>query len=205
MDLDFKQILKGSMGNENTVEHRFEGDALIISCMDCDLAPEPATKECMKCIVDRMSESGGAKRIVLRTGKDIEISGASGQMIRNISSMKRCSGSLVRNKGRCKRCPSSRDRAMEALWNDFPYPNYSAARGCLGDSGPYEMCDRCIASTQRTISQIESDLDEMRRGRYREWQRGSPRSRYLRSSLSPSLLRKLTANAAIFWRPSPDR
>lgn len=167
MDLDFKQILKGSMKDENAVEHRFEGDALVIGCLDCDYAPEPASKECLKCIVDRMSKSGGAKRIVLRTGKDIEISGLSGQIIRSISSMKRCSCSVVRNKGRCKRCPSSRDKAMEALWNDFPYPNYSAARGCLEESGPYDVCERCIASTQRTIMQIESDLEEIRKGRYR--------------------------------------
>jgi len=165
MDLDFKQILKGSMGKENMVEHHFEGDALIIGCLDCDYAPEPASKECFKCMVDRMSESGGAKRIVLRTGRDLEISGPSGQIIRNISSIKRCSGSVTRNKGRCRRCHSSRNIVMEILWESFPFPNYSAARAALEDSGSDEECVRCIASTQRTVSQIESDLEDIRKGR----------------------------------------
>jgi len=164
MDVDFKQILRGSMGKDDGVEHHFEGDALVIECFDCEYTPEPGSKECLKCMVDRMSESGGTKRIVLRTGRDLEISGSSGQIIKSISSMKSCSTSLSNSKGRCKRCPSSRNRVMEALWEDFPFPDYVSAKATLSDGSTDEKCTRCIASTQRTISQIESDLEDIRKG-----------------------------------------
>jgi len=163
MDLDFKQILQGSIKKERTVEHRFEGDALVIGCMDCGYAPEPGSKECMRCMVDRMAEAGGANRIVLRTGRDLEISGESGQAIKRMASMRRCSTSLTRDKGRCKRCPMHRNRVMDAAWQDFPYPNYLGARSLLDGAGGDEMCVRCTASTMRALAQMESDLEDIRK------------------------------------------
>ncbi len=162
MDIDFKQILLGTAERERDVEHHFEGNALIIDCIGCRYSPEPGSKECMKCMVERMSDSGGADRIILRTGKDLEISGESGQTIRRLANMRRGSFSVVRNKGRCRRCPSQRNKVMDFAWKDFPYPNYYGARELLDDSDD-EMCSRCIASTERAISQMESEMEEIRR------------------------------------------
>ena len=162
MDIDFRQILMGPSDKERGVGHRFEGDALIIECIGCEYMPDPGTKECMKCMVDMVCESGGADRIILRTGKDLEISGDPGQAIRRLASMKRSSFSAVRNKGRCRRCPSQRNTVMEAAWRDFPYPNYHGAREVLGDPDG-EMCSRCMASTERALSQMESGMEDIRK------------------------------------------
>lgn len=164
MDLDFRQILLGSIDKGNTADHRFEGDALIIECTDCGLMPEPGSKECMKCIVDRISESGGADRVILRTGRDLEISGRSGLAIRKIASLKRSSCSYVRDRGRCKRCPAQRAKVMEMIWEDFLHPNYHGAKELLDDSPDNEECMRCVSSTKRSIVQIEADIEEIRRG-----------------------------------------
>ena len=163
MDIDIKHILRGPSDDDKHVMHHFEGIALIIECGDCEYLPEPGSKECMRCMVDRMSESGGADRIILRTGRDLEISGESGQTIRKLASIKRNSCSVVRNKGRCKRCPSQRNRVMETAWKDFPYPNYYGARELLEDSDD-EVCSKCIASTERVLSQMESDIEDIRKG-----------------------------------------
>ncbi len=163
MDIDFKRILMGSPDDDGCVEIHFEGNALIIECSGCEYLPEPGSKECMRCMVDRMSESGGADRIILRTGRDLEISGESGQTIRRLASIKRSSCSIVHNKGRCKRCPSQRNKVMETAWKDFPYPNYYGAKELLEDSDD-EVCSRCIASTERALSQMESDMEDIRKG-----------------------------------------
>lgn len=164
MDLDFKQILLGSMSKEGTVEHRFEGNALIIECRECGFMPEPGSKECMRCMVERMSESGGVDRIILRTGRDLEISGRTGQALKRMASLKRGSCSVVRNTGRCRRCPSQRNRVMETVWNDFPYPNFYGGKALLDDDKGDETCMRCISSTRRAIAQIETDMEDLRKG-----------------------------------------
>ena len=57
-------------------------DLLTIDCRGCGYAPVPGSKECLGCMVERMSAVGGADRLILRTGRDTEISGRAGRAVR---------------------------------------------------------------------------------------------------------------------------
>jgi len=163
MDLDFKGFLKVPT-KKNDVEHHMEDDALVINCLDCGLMPVPGSKECLRCMVDRMSVSGGAVRIILRAGKDLEISGRSGQVIRSISSLKRGSIPVREPERRCRNCNMSKSAVLDRVWESFPDAGFSAARSMIDSEGSDEGCGRCIRSTQRALEQLESDLESIRSG-----------------------------------------
>jgi len=82
MDERIGRLMSGLRKDKETVQCSVEGNAMIIDCSGCELMPEPGTPECMRCMVDRMSGCGGTERIILRTGKDLEISGNSARAIR---------------------------------------------------------------------------------------------------------------------------
>jgi hypothetical protein len=164
MDKDIVARILGSVRkrSENEVEHTFEGDALIIRCMDCRYRPDPGSLECFRCMVSRMYGSGGAQRVILRTGMDTEISGKSGQALRRISSLRRWSDPIGVPDRRCRSCPRSRTIVMGGLWESFPEMDFEGTRGHLAEEGTDDRCTRCIASTRRALEQVEAEIDGIR-------------------------------------------
>lgn len=162
MDLDIKGMLNIPANKKNAVANHIEGDALVIGCIDCDYTPIPGSRECFRCMVETMASAGSTSRIVLRAGKDLEISGKSSQMIRSISSLRRNSAP-VREEGRkCRNCNMSRNVVMDAVWDSFPDAGFSAARSMVDSEPGDASCERCVRSTQRALEQLERDLEDVR-------------------------------------------
>jgi len=136
-----------------------DGNALVIDCSVCELMPEPGSTECMRCMVAKMSAEGGAERIILRTGKDLEISGNSARAIRGIASLKRWSIPLKERERRCTRCESSRTHVMNVVWESFPEQEFYSARSILSRGPESDSCSLCLRMTARALDQLESDLE----------------------------------------------
>ena len=164
MDKDIVDRILGSVRKrtENEAEHTFEGDALVIKCMDCGYRPDPGSLECFRCMVSRMYGSGGVQRVILRTGMDTEISGRSGQALRRISSLRRWSDPIGMPDRRCRSCPRSRTAVMDGLWGSFPELDFEGAKGALSEEGADERCARCVSSTMRALVQAEAEMDSIR-------------------------------------------
>ncbi len=139
-----------------------DGNALIIDCTGCGLMPEPGSTECLRCMVNMMGSEGGAERIILRTGKDLEISGSSAKAVRGIASLKRWSVPLRERERRCVRCESSRTHVMNVVWDSFPESGFDAARDRLSKGPESDSCSLCLRMTGRALDQLESDLDRVR-------------------------------------------
>ena len=138
-----------------------EGNALVILCKDCEYTPEPASRECLRCMVERMSELGGSDRIILRTGKDVEISGRSGNLIRNLSSLRRWSMPAESTGYRCRRCNCSRSSVMRDLWDEFPEMGFPDMKYRLNQEGLDGDCRECIRSSIIAVEQLQSDIDRI--------------------------------------------
>ena len=138
-----------------------EGDALIIDCRSCTYAPEPGSSECFRCMVDSMSCSGGSSRIILRAGKDIEVSGRSGDTIRKLASLKRWSIPIQECARECRRCDLSRKVIISSLWEEFPNMDFGSAMESLDTTGRNEGCSVCLRSTRRALEQLQSDIDSV--------------------------------------------
>ena len=162
MDERIGRLMSGLRKDKETVQCSVEGNAMIIDCSGCELMPEPGTPECMRCMVDRMSGCGGTERIILRTGKDLEISGNSAKAIRGIASLKRWSVPLKERDRRCRRCGTSRTRVMNVVWESFPDPGFHSAKELLGTASKDESCASCLRLTARALEQLESDLERIR-------------------------------------------
>jgi len=105
----------------------------------------------------------GCERIILRTGKDIEISGRSGSTIRRIASIKRWSVPMVDNRFKCRKCARSRTAVMDRIWKAFPDLQFENVYRML-DTKPGEPdCSKCIRATRKAVEQIESDIESVRR------------------------------------------
>ena len=109
-----------------------------------------------------MYGSGGAQRVILRTGMDTEISGKSGQALRRISSLRRWSDPIGVPDRRCRSCPRSRTIVMGGLWESFPEMDFEGTRGHLTEDGTDDRCSRCIASTRRALEQVEAEIESIR-------------------------------------------
>ena len=134
-----------------------QGDALTIDCRGCGLTPLPGSEECIRCMVGSMCEAGGARRIVLRTGMDVEVSGAAAEAVREIASLRRWSTSGQRTAARCRSCPMSRDRVMTAVWNGFPRNAVFEGRKALDGQHPgRDGCEECVKRTTRALDQVEA-------------------------------------------------
>jgi hypothetical protein len=150
-------------------------DILVINCSRCKFSPDPGTAECIGCMVRTMCAVGGSDRIVLRTGKDVEVSGRSGKAIKDTASIMRWSIPQDETKGRCSMCDLSREKVVKAVWDRFPSDGLGAAHATLqGKRPPGKDCEGCVMRTRRALEQIESGLKEVigqmadaSRGRYR--------------------------------------
>ena len=158
----FKDLLDRAFRKKNTEIAQMDGDTMIINCLDCGFTPEPGTKECFRCMVNNMSELGGSDRIILRAGKDMEISGRSGYLIRDIASMRRWSIPLDNGKGKCRKCVCSRKEVMLNLWDSFPEMEFTHAYSTLDQDGHSDGCDNCIKASIRAVEQLEEDMERLR-------------------------------------------
>lgn len=152
--------MEALVGRRDNVPDVFrEGDALIIDCRGCGIAPVPGSDECVRCMVDSMCEHGGAERIVLRTGMDMEVSGRAGRAIREAASVRRWSYTRERQGARCRACPVSRRAVMDAAWAAFPEGTVREGRRTLETGSPgREGCDDCVMRTSAAMDQVESGL-----------------------------------------------
>lgn len=137
-----------------------DGDALIIDCRGCGITPVPGSDECIRCMVDSMCEHGGAERVVLRTGRDVEVSGRAGRAIREAASVRRWSYTRERLGARCRSCPVSRRAVMDAAWAAFPDGTVAEGRRVLGssDNPGREGCDECVLRTSAALDQVYAGL-----------------------------------------------
>ncbi len=134
----------------------------MINCSGCIYAPDPGTAECIRCMVSTMCTTGSSDRIVLRTGKDIEISGNSGKIIKDTASVMRWSFPQEEDKGRCRMCELSRKKVMGEVWKSFPDDAIVSAEASLEGKHPQgKDCDMCILRTRRALEQIDMGLKEI--------------------------------------------
>lgn len=136
-----------------------EGDALVIDCRLCRLMPVVHSEECIRCMVGAMCDNGSARRIVLRTGRDTEISGSAGSAIRETASVRRWSDPGGRTATRCRGCPASRRAVMDAVWDAFPRGAVAAGRETLEcrPEGDRE-CAECAARTSAALDMVDEGL-----------------------------------------------
>ena len=139
-----------------------EGDAMVIDCRGCRYVPVPGSDECIGCMVSEMCSLGGVSRIILRTGKDTEVSGESGKAIKEAASLKRWALPSKKNRGKCAKCAVSRESLVELAWKDFPKKNSYEAMTAL-DSGAAngKDCEECIEKTRKALSQMVRRMDDL--------------------------------------------
>ncbi|WII07408.1 hypothetical protein PED39_07400 [Methanomassiliicoccales archaeon LGM-RCC1] len=138
-------------------------DSLIIDCSKCELVPEAGSNECFRCMVDRMSRYGSADRIILRTGRDLEVSGRSSAVIKNISSLKRWTTSGEMMDRACRKCSQNRLAVMNVVWKDFPCMEFTKAKQMLTLSDADDKCSRCMRASVAAIEQLEEDMHAITR------------------------------------------
>ena len=160
---NFKELLQRALRKKDTAMAHIEDEIMVINCLECGFTPEPGTRECMRCMVNNMSELGGTDRIILRTGRDLEISGNSGRIIRDISSLRRWSIPFNEEERQCRRCNCSRKEVMTDLWDGFPEMNFVEAYNRLDQDGRNQECSDCIRGSIRALEQLESDLESIRK------------------------------------------
>ena len=152
-------FLRGFMRNTETVRGERQGNVLVIDCRGCRLTPVPGSDECIRCMVEAMCRTGSAERIVLRTGRDIEISGAAGRAIREVSSIRRWTSPATDGPARCRACRMSRKRVMAAAWTGFPRNAVFEGRKVLKGNHPgRDGCAECVMRTSRALDQMDSGI-----------------------------------------------
>ena len=143
-------------------EAYMEGDALVIDCRGCTLLPVPGSDECIRCMVDSMCRTGNASRVILRTGRDTEVSGGSGKAVREAASLKRWALPPKEPRGRCSRCRLSRKVLVETAWSEFPRKGtYMALSFDDSDVPAGEGCSECVRRTRRVLEQMDRRMDSL--------------------------------------------
>lgn len=154
-----------SKGRDKKKENRsvMDCDVLSINCRSCGNIPNPASSECIKCIVTEVKSKGCSSRIRLRTGNDIEISGPAAEMLCELSFVDGLSSSVKTVKGRkCKGCNYSPEKILGVARAAFPVPDFAGARGRLMSfRSADEICGICIQRTYRTLDQAELSMSEL--------------------------------------------
>lgn len=169
--MDFNKGFRGLFGEaaDEDPPSELSGDLLVIDCRGCAYAPVPGSKECLGCMVRSMCAAGSADRVVLRTGRDIEISGRAGRIVKEAASTMRWSIPVRAPRGRCRMCPSSRDSVVRAAWARFPDGPGADVRAMLDGAPDREGCAECAAGTARVLDRIDGCIsgmtDSLRAGR----------------------------------------
>ncbi len=158
---DLKGKIRDVLEKDSDINAHLDGNAMIIDCEGCGFAPEPGSKECLRCMVVNMSELSGTERIILRSGCDTEVSGRSADVVRRISSLKRWSIPLESGERKCRRCMHSRRAMMMNLWDGFPEMDFERAESVLEMKLVKEECSRCHEMSQRALYQLRSDMERL--------------------------------------------
>lgn len=134
----------------------------MIDCRGCPVAPDPGSRECVACMVSSMCRAGGAERVILRTGRDTEVSGRAGAVLKELASLRRWSVPEDVPAVRCRGCPASRRDAVELAWESFP------TDGRTGISVPElpehpgrDGCAECAVRTARALERLEEGMDDI--------------------------------------------
>ncbi len=152
-------FLKGLGRESEGIRRERRNDVLVIDCGGCRLTPLPGSDECIRCMVEAMCSEGGADRIVLRTGRDVEVSGAASRAIREVASIRRWSSTTDRASTRCRTCRLSRENVMAAVWSEFPRNAVFEGRKALKDAQPErEECSECVMRTTRALDQVDAGI-----------------------------------------------
>ena len=134
-------LLRGFMRNTETVRGERQGNMLVIDCRGCRLTPVPGSDECRR---------------------DIEISGAAGRAIREVSSIRRWTSPATDGPARCRACRMSRERVMTAAWAGFPRNSVFEGRKVLKGNHPgRDGCAECVMRTSRALDQMDSGIREV--------------------------------------------
>ena len=163
MEQDFIGTLRGSRKKDGDgPELSSEDGAMVIDCRGCKVSPVPGSSECIGCMVRGMCPLGGHDRVVMRTGRDTELSGPACRAVRDASSLRRWSLPQSPPKGRCSRCGASRYKVMERAWATFPEDGIGFARDMLDAGGEgREECTGCIESTRRALDLLGRRLEQI--------------------------------------------
>ncbi len=138
------------------------GDALIIDCRRCRLAPVPGTSECISCMVASMCRAGSADRVVLRTGRDMEISGKAGRILKEAASLRRWSIPAEAPPARCRGCAVSRHEVMSRAWDRFPDPVEPSVKASLVRDVPArDGCAECASGTMKALEHMERGVGSL--------------------------------------------
>lgn len=163
MEQDFIGTVIGSRKRDNKDTRASSSDgAMVVDCRGCDVSPVPGSDECTGCMVREMCSLGGHDRVIMRTGRDIELSGPACRAVKDASSLRRWSMPPSPPKGRCYKCGTSRYRVMERAWATFPEDGIGFAKAMLDDDGnKNDECEKCRESTRRALDLLERRLEQI--------------------------------------------
>lgn len=138
-------------------------DVLSIVCRNCIQIPDPASAECIRCMVTEIKTQGCVSKIRLRTGRDIEISGSAAEALCELSLVDCLSSSIkTGGKRKCKSCNYSPERILRIAQESFPVPDFGRARSQLMSFRTEdEICGICIQRTYRTLDQAELSMSKL--------------------------------------------
>ena len=152
-------------GSDSGPDVSRSSDSVIIDCRRCRLTPVPGSDECIRCMVDAVCAHGGSGRIVLRTGRDLEVSGAAGRAIGEVASIKRWSSDTPLKGTRGRGCRVSRAAVMDAAWRGFPRNAAFEGRRVLKEGAPdRDECRTCVMRTSKALEQMDSGIRRVVRG-----------------------------------------
>ena len=145
---------------EDVTKYHNDGGTLVIDCSSCRFAPEPGSPECIGCMMDCLFDTVDVHRIVLRTGRDIEVSGKGSDALCQISSLRRWYTPLEERERRCRKCSRSRRSVMEKFWENSPDISLDF-RSESSEGVMDEECRKCLDSTSNAIDRLETDLRKL--------------------------------------------
>lgn len=163
--MGFRDTLDSVIKREEEIEEpeaELTGYVLVIDCRRCRLPPVPASKECLSCMVKTMSEVGATDRIILRTGRDTEISGRAGKAIKEAASVRRWSIPSDKVPMRCRSCDLFPEDMIHESWKGFPESFDKAVRSkLLTGRAERDECRDCINRTLRILDQTEEGIKQI--------------------------------------------
>lgn len=137
-------------------------NTLTISCEGCENLPDACGRNCINCICDAIVREGTAERIRLLSGRDIDISGASAEILCDLAKVNRPI-TVIPSGRRCLRCPRSPAKVLEGVWAEFPDPSFTSACARLyTDSRDGPECNACMQRTYNALTMAETEMRAIR-------------------------------------------
>ncbi len=139
-----------------------DSNTLCINCRGCERFPDSCNRACVICMCEAVLDSGTAEKIRLVSNKDVEITGATAEIICSLARIRRplISDPSGRKCAKCSRSPSA---ILGSTWSDFPDPDFKKACSRLySDSSDGPECIACMQRTFNALSVCERDMDAIR-------------------------------------------